>query len=279
MQDNQPDKLFLLQNMTELRSILEKKGSLQDFFFDLVAMVSRNMNSPGCSAYLYDSSRDRLVLRAVKGLDRKLVNQFELKAGEGVVGLSFQIARPLYESNIEKSTLFRPFPGLAEEQYKSILAVPIRRGTKPIGVIAIWHEEIEHFTPRDTQMLRAIASQLATVLEDAEAFMELSQKQTKTGSHLPAVLSGTGVGKGICIGEGIVFRRKARSFQKMESADFSKANKKPVASDEEGQHRNVINELTRFAGTLRTTKEQLEDIQQSLANTIAEAADLIFQPT
>ena len=199
--------------MDNLNSLLEKSGSIQEFLSNLVAMVSEQMHSPVCSVYLYDASRDRLILRATQGLHTDLVDRLELEVGEGITGQSFQGSRPIREGRTSSSSFFSPIPG--NKQFESFLAVPIRRGIHPIGVITLEHEEANHFTPQDTTLLRAIASQLANIFEDAEFLMELSQDKKKSEALLPSILEGVGVGQGISIGQGIVVRRKAQSFRKM----------------------------------------------------------------
>jgi phosphotransferase system enzyme I (PtsP) len=269
----------LLCNMAELTSIFEKKGSIPQFLGDVVEMVSQHMHSHVCSIYLYDQARDRLILRATKGLNASMVDTLELALGEGITGLSFKEIRPIREGKASQSPFFKAVPGSEEEQYEAFLAVPIRRGINRIGVVTLQHRRANYFSKQDTRALRAIASQLAAVLENAEVLMELYQERRESESRLPGVIAGTGAGRGLCIGRSVVLRRKAKSFRKMSGAsvsidDIDILNIAGVDGRDPSQR--ITDELTRFAISLSSTKEQLEDIQKSLGDSIAEVADLIF---
>ena len=278
VQEERISKPFLLSSMDELNSILKKRGSIQEFLADLVTMLAQQMQSSACSVYLYDANRDRLILRATKGLNTDFVDRLELNIGEGITGQAFKDARPMRVGSASQSSFFLSVPGISEERFKAFLAVPIRRGTNPIGVITLEHEEADHFSPQDTTLLRAIASQLAPILEDAEFLMELSQDKGAGNFILPQSIEGTGVGQGICMGQSIVLRREARSFHKM-GTSYNKLNTDEIAAGSapvQKEKKHITEELTRFATSLKATKEHLEDILRSLANSLAEAADIIF---
>lgn len=276
--------------MAELTAIFEKKGSIQEFLVDVVEMVSQHMRSHVCSVYLYDSHKDSLILRATKGLNSELIDTLELSIGEGITGISYKEIRPIREGKASQSPFFKAVPGSAEENYEAFLAVPIRRGVNKIGVITLQHKEPNYFTRQDTRALRAIASQLASVLENAEVLMELYQERgLQDAVKLPPVIQGIGAGRGLCIGESFVLRRKAQSFRKMKAPDGSIHIDDPLLTadsnilsgaekrhSQDDQREAVTEELTRFAMSLSSTKEQLEDIQRSLGDSIAEVADIIF---
>ncbi|MGI9256652.1 MAG: phosphoenolpyruvate--protein phosphotransferase, partial [Salinispira sp.] len=276
MKGRRDDGRVSSNSVSELVSILEKKGTIQEFFFDLVAMVSRKMNSPLCAVYLHDSKKNMLVLRA--GTDREYVDQIEIKPGEGIVGKSFESAHPINEGDLTSSPFSSSIPGMLDTPCNSLLSMPIRRGTQLVGVIIIGHEEKNYFTPRDIQILRTIVSQLAGILGDAEFFMEASLRQDSEAQLLPSVINGTGIGQGICIGTGIVFRPHARGVHKMDSSITAPTipNTKTGRGTKHDRAHDLTGELTRFAISLKATKEQLEDIQQSLSHTIAEVAEIIF---
>ncbi len=271
----------LLCNMAELTSIFERTGSIPEFLSDVVGMVSQHMHSDVCSIYLYENARDRLILRATKGLNDQLVDTLELQVGEGITGLSFKEIRPIREGKASQSPFFKAIPGSSEERFEAFIAVPIRRGVNKIGVITLQHKRPNYFTKQDTRALRAIASQLAAVLENAEVLMELYQERRETTSRLPEIMAGVGVGRGVCIGRSVILRRKAQSFRKMKAPEvhIDVSDLEALGAGNTSATRKsdpVTEELTRFAQSLSSTKEQLEDIQRSLGDAIAEVADLIF---
>ena len=283
MDTQHDDGQFLLPSVNELTALLEKKGSIHEFLVDLVEMVSRQMASPVCSVYLYDAGRCKLVLRATKGLNPELVDRLALEVGEGITGHAFQHSHSVRVERASEHLYFHPVPNSAEEQFASFLAVPIRRGSQAIGIITLEHEKADYFTPQDSNSLKAIASQLANILEDAEFLLELYQDHKADIEGLPPIVKGMCVGAGVYIGQSVVFSRRSGSFQQMRWGSETPASPPGLATTVPhppptgaARKTNLTDELTLFAKSLRITKEQLEDIQRSLGNSIAEAADIIF---
>ena len=70
---------------------------------------------------------------------------------------------------------FKPIPGIFEERYESFMAIPIVQGLSRVGVLTLQREERNHFKENDVIAMRAIASQLANILENAKLLMTLGK--------------------------------------------------------------------------------------------------------
>ena len=91
-------------------------------------MVASHTNSDVCSVYLYNSENRELILSATRGLNPESVGKVRLKLGQGLTGLALKELRPVCEKDAAQNPNFKFFPGIDEEQYHSLLAVPIARG-------------------------------------------------------------------------------------------------------------------------------------------------------
>ncbi|WP_052078276.1 phosphoenolpyruvate--protein phosphotransferase [Spirochaeta lutea] len=254
----------LLCNMAELTALFEQKSSVSEFLQDVVRMVAGHMHADVCSVYLYNDTHGELLLRATKGLNHSQDGSVRLKPGEGITGKSFEESRPIREGRASQNPFFKPIPGIEEEQYQAFLAVPIRRGVNRIGVLTLQDKRPNVFTSQDTRALKAIASQLASTLENAEVLIELYQGQDASLKTLTEV-DGTSPSSGIAIGSALILRTRTASFRTL-----------PIPPREANFEFSETHELTRFAHALSHTKTQLEQMQQALDNRVAEVADLIF---
>jgi hypothetical protein len=110
----------LLCNMAELTSIFERKGSIAEFLGDVVEMVSQHMHSEVCSIYLYEHGRDRLILRATKGLNASMIDDLELEVGEGITGISFKEIRPHPGREGQPVALLQSRPRQRRREFRSV---------------------------------------------------------------------------------------------------------------------------------------------------------------
>ena len=254
----------MLCDMAELTSLFERKSSVSDFLKDVVLMVAEHMSADVCSVYLFNSQRGELVLRATKGLDLAEGLEVSLVPGEGITGKAFEESRSIREGKASQNPYFKPIPGIEEGQYQAFLAVPIRRGVNKIGVLTLQDRRKNAFSSQDTRALKAIASQLAASLENAEVLMELYQAPEVKELGL-TVVDGSGAGTGIAIGQAYILRTRTAAFAPL-----------PTPHRHTDQGFDLTDELTRFAHALGHTKQQLETMQRTLDKKVAEVADLIF---
>jgi phosphotransferase system enzyme I (PtsP) len=136
------------------------------------------MEADVCSVYLFDEARQELVLRATRGLLQSSVGNVRLRPGEGLTGLAFSERRPISEGDAPSHPNYRYFPGIGEEIYRSLVAVPILRGRRPIGAMTLQSKLADHFSADDVQVFRAITMQLATTIEMARLLLTLEATPT-----------------------------------------------------------------------------------------------------
>jgi len=171
------DHLRLLCDIGELNWIFGDSQSTKAFLKRIVTIVADHMQAEVCSIYLYDDGREELVLTATRGLSPDSVEKVRLKLGEGLVGVAVQELRPVCEPIASVNPHFKFFPGILEEQFESFLAVPILRGRTRIGALTVQRRKEHAFGDQDVLALRAVASQLANIIENAQLLMTLQGQQ------------------------------------------------------------------------------------------------------
>src|SRR5690349_21913869 len=121
----------LVRRMAEL-SGLHKVISAANSTLDLdtsmqmvVETVGEVIGVEACSVYLYDKSSDDLTLRATRGLNNAAIGQIRIGVGDGVTGAAAKEGRPISVHDVQSEPRFHHEPMLAEEPFRSIMAVPI----------------------------------------------------------------------------------------------------------------------------------------------------------
>ena len=251
----------LICDISELAGLFQRSRSLEDFLQTVVSTVAFHMNAAVCSVYLLDEPAGDLVLTANQGLNPDLVGHLRLKVGEGLTGMSLKELRPIREAVGRRNALFKLIPGLAEERYESFLAVPILRGLNRVGVLVVQDVQQDYFDDNDVKALQAIASQLATTIENAQLLIHLHDTLPKASEPARGGLSFL---KGVSASEGVVMG-KARVSGRADSyvrLTVEAANKHCTLED--------------FYEAVRKSEQQLESLEADLGQRLSDVASLIF---
>jgi phosphotransferase system, enzyme I, PtsP len=257
------DHLSLLCDIGELANLIIGSADIQGFLQQAVEMVARNLNADVGSIYLYDDTTRDLVLQATVGLNPSAVGRVRMKSGEGLVGKTFESLQPICEDRAGCHPDFKYFKEADEDPFESFLAVPIHRGNEKIGVLVVQHEHPGYFDEIDVMAMRAIASQLTGAIENARLMID--QNRQTVPSRRDDLLE------------------KLRFIKaKTASSGFAYAAVMVLKTDRESllSHRpdsEFVTTRQGFLKALETTKQQLTDLQDRLAQRLPESAALIFE--
>ena len=84
-------------------------------------------------------------------------------------------------------------PAIMERlHFRSVLSVPMLRGSDPIGAITVWHADVGPFTAKHVALLETFADQAVIAIENLRLFQELKEsleQQTATSEILGVIAS------------------------------------------------------------------------------------------
>ena len=118
----------------------------------VVRIIARSMVAEVCSLYMRRAAGD-IELFATEGLDPKAVHVTRMKPGEGLVGETMRLSRPLNLADAPNHPAFSYRPETGEDPYHAFLAVPLLRGGRAIGVLVVQNRTCLLYTspsPRDS---------------------------------------------------------------------------------------------------------------------------------
>ncbi|MDC7124148.1 MAG: phosphoenolpyruvate--protein phosphotransferase [Spirochaetales bacterium] len=270
------DDIDLIVSASELASVFDKKSSLKNFLQDITEMVASHMSADVCSIYLYNESRDELVLKATVGLSPSSIDNVRLKPGEGITGIALKELRPVCEASATKNPSFRHFQGIDEELYEAFLAVPIKRGIKRIGVITLQHRKPGYFSKRDTSALKAIASQLAASIVSSQMLMNLGQKASKKEKIKSLIIKGAGEGSSAVRGKAYILNRESHSSSIAYNSLSSEEEINSCPDPDDVDVSCIELDLAAFDKALEMSMRQLESLQSGIDDSLTDVAGMIF---
>jgi sugar diacid utilization regulator/GAF domain-containing protein len=140
-----------------------------DELLDLIIRESTSaMGTDVCSLYLLTARGRELRLTATNGLNERMVGKVVMPVGEGITGWVAESRRPAVVPDVSKEPHWKWVPGLDEDRFHSMLSVPIESGPRLVGVLNVQSAEKRDFNSGDIDFLRAIAGQVAGILERSE---------------------------------------------------------------------------------------------------------------
>jgi diguanylate cyclase (GGDEF)-like protein/PAS domain S-box-containing protein len=140
----------------------------------------------------YNRYRDLLEVRAVRGLDQKVMSKLVGKPGEGLIGQAFQTGETQLYSSMKEVTAAGGLGPETEDLFKqaagesglpqSIVCAPLGIGERPFGcLVLVTFSKGSAFQASDLDLLQAAAAQIALPLENAHLRAETELRAITDG--------------------------------------------------------------------------------------------------
>ena len=168
-----------LRLLTETIAAVNSTLDLEEVLALVARKVAEALDADACFVYLYDDRADELVLRATHGTRvEEMTRRPKMRPGEGITGVAAAARAPIMiPAQAHLDPRFRAFPNLPEDEYESILAVPIlARGAVLEGALNVRTRAAREFGEGEIELLLAIAAQVAQTIEHAKLYAEAQRR-------------------------------------------------------------------------------------------------------
>lgn len=151
----------------------------------IVESVAELLKAEKCSLMLVEG--DSLMIKAIKGINKWLVQDIRIQIGEGISGRVFKNGSPFFVKDIESITIADIKP---RRHYKtgSFISVPLKFNSDITGVLNVADKQTgEGFTERDLNLLNYFASFISIAIKmhnyhvNVERLIEFSITDHLTG--------------------------------------------------------------------------------------------------
>src|SRR3954471_21968938 len=167
-----------LRLLTETTAAVNSTLDLEEVLHLVAEKVGAALEADACFVYLYDERADELVLRATHGTSvEEMTRRPKMRPGEGITGTAAAERAPvMIPAEAHLDPRFKRFKNLPEEQYESILAVPILAREKLEGALNVRTREPREFSPAEIDLVLAIAAQVAQSIEHAKLYSQAQRR-------------------------------------------------------------------------------------------------------
>ncbi len=167
-----------LQLLTETIAAVNSTLDLAEVFAQIASKVAQAMGTDACFVYLYDEASGMLELRATHGARfDDPAHRPRMAPGEGITGVAAASMRPVViDRAAHLDPRFMSFPNLPEDEYESILAVPVLARDKLAGALNVRTRAPRVFGADEIALLSAIAGQVGQAIENAKLYERSQQR-------------------------------------------------------------------------------------------------------
>lgn len=167
-----------LRLLTETIAAVNSTLDLEEVLTLVATKVADALEADACFVYLYDQRADELVLRATHGTRvEEMTRRPRLRPGEGITGVAAAERSPIaIAARAHLDPRFKQFPNLPEDEYESILAVPILARERLEGALNVRTRAPRDWSADEIELLLAIAAQVAQSIEHAKLYAEAQRR-------------------------------------------------------------------------------------------------------
>ena len=172
----------LRQRINELTAVygvammLADARDLQQVLQRTVQVVAEVMETRSASIRLYDAEKDELVVKAVYNLSAEYLNKGPIHLPRAEIDrIALSAGGFEYVANIATDPRSQYPQESIREGIVSMLSAGMRYKGKPIGVLRVYTEKEQTFSPLKIDLLKAVAAQAAAAIENARLLDETLQ--------------------------------------------------------------------------------------------------------
>src|SRR3989454_10813051 len=167
-----------LRLLTETIAAVNSTLDLEEVLELVASKVADALQTEACFVYLYDERTNELILRATHGTSvEEMTKRPRMRPGEGITGTAAAERAPvMIPSQAHLDPRFKQFANLSEDDYESILAVPILARDKLAGALNVRTLAPREFTQDEIELLVAIADQVAQTIQHAQLYAQAQSR-------------------------------------------------------------------------------------------------------
>ncbi|HZH90900.1 MAG TPA: diguanylate cyclase [Pyrinomonadaceae bacterium] len=139
----------------EIASTFGASLEIEDLSQILVDKVGHMVPFDTCAVYLFDELKNYATVAHVSGLNAELLKGHCVAPGEGVIG--FVVANRRTAAGFDPMLDFTAFALPEAQSYRSMIALPLIKDERLLGVLAVYSLHPEHYTDDHLHLLDTVA--------------------------------------------------------------------------------------------------------------------------
>ena len=166
-----------LQALQEISVLLNSTLDTREVLEHALESAVELLHAEASSVFLRDPVTEDLVFYAITGEKKSVLEDFRVPRGQGIVGWVVENRQPLLVPDAGKDPRF--FNTIDKKfgfQTRTLICVPLITKEKVLGALEVVNcRDGDHFSEEDIPFLETLGNHVATALDNALLYRELSQ--------------------------------------------------------------------------------------------------------
>ena len=173
------DESEMLDVLLNVSQSLYQHMDIDNLIVHIVGLIKRLLNAEAVSVILHDAYEDEFIFRWLE--DERLgdapnLKEFRFPTNQGIAGSVFSSGEPELILDIDKDPRhFKKIDDETECRTQSMIAVPLQKKEKTIGVLEALNKKSGTFNDKDLSLLSTIAPIMALALDNARMYGDLDE--------------------------------------------------------------------------------------------------------
>tara|TARA_A100001037_G_scaffold4175_1_gene4030 strand:+ start:362 stop:2641 length:2280 start_codon:yes stop_codon:yes gene_type:complete len=189
--------------LRRVQGTMSSNGTAHERLDELVKVIAAEVVAEVCTVYVMRAG-EVLELFATEGLNPSAIHKTRLRVDEGLIGDIAAHAHVLNLADAQTHPKFAFRPETGEEIYHSFLGVPILRGGRVRGVLAIQNKAKREYTEEEVEALEMIVVVLAELIAGGDLIGRSEQITAEGNAILPLRMTGISINTGVAVGEAVL---------------------------------------------------------------------------
>lgn len=189
--------------LRRLRDLMAAGTTAEERLNQTVRLIASDMVAEVCSVYVMRAG-EVLELFATEGLNPEAVHNTRMRVGEGLIGDIAAHARAIAASDAWAHPNFSYRPETGEDLFRSLMGVPIMRGGRVAGVLAVQNKAQRLYTDEELETLETVAMVLAELIASGDLINPSEPILADATAIVPRRLDGLRLNAGLAIGTALL---------------------------------------------------------------------------
>jgi PAS domain S-box-containing protein len=178
-----------VETLHRITSELSASLDLDRVLAEALSLINRAVGVSHGSIMLLNAGTGNLIYRAALGRSKGLPRggkPTRYSRGVGLAGWVIENREPVILPDVTQDERWIPDEEESVPERKSAIAVPLSVGDDVLGVLLLFHPDLDYFTADHLKLVSAAATQVATAINNAELYQLITDQAERLGVMLRA---------------------------------------------------------------------------------------------
>lgn len=190
--------------LAALRDIMAGEAVPDAKLSEIIDLVARELRGDVCACFIMRPG-EMLELFSARGLPVEQLRQVKIHVGEGPIGDTAATMLPLVQPDLLDLAQYTPRAETGNGQFRALAAVPIVRGGRVHGVLALQNRLPRPYGDEVVEIMQTVAMVLAELIVAGGLVARQEIHAGYASGKKPTHIEGVSLGRGLAIGTAVMY--------------------------------------------------------------------------